>query len=224
MKKTLIICLTYLFLFSSGLQANNQQVKIPSKETLVKQIQKIYKNIQSFQTDFVQKLTNPQTQDTEIRKGKIAYKEPRLVYWETNSPEKELFVVTKECVWDYFPEEKVAYKYSLEKNFKSTTMLRLISGNIALDKDFSIKVCGLDQNNGWIKIKLLPNRPEPSLVEAFIWIEPEAQLMRQILLLNWSYKKNQLTFNNIDLNIELPDSKFDFSPPKNTQVIDNTGK
>ncbi len=110
MKKILIICLTYLLLFSSGLQANNQKVKIPSKETLVKQIQKIYKNIQSFQTDFVQKLTNPQTQDTEIRKGKIAYKEPRLIYWETNSPEKELFVVTKECVWDYFPEEKIAYK------------------------------------------------------------------------------------------------------------------
>jgi len=70
-------------------------------------IQKRYDSLSSFQTDFQQELTNAASGSVEKRSGKIWFKQS-LVRWETHKPEKELLVVGKSAVWNYFEADNVA--------------------------------------------------------------------------------------------------------------------
>lgn len=183
-------------------------------------IQEKYQSIHSLRTDFVQELTNASSGEVDRHYGTIFYQKPGLIRWEEEKPGAELLVVDQEVVWDYFPEEGVAYAYSLEEKFKSKTMLRFLTGEVDLKQDYSLIHQGKDQ--GFAKIKLIPKQPEPSLVLAYIWVDEDTNLLRQILLVDFFGNGNQLAFSNLKLNIDLDRSLFRFSPPEGVLVRDNT--
>ncbi|MBS3779475.1 MAG: outer membrane lipoprotein carrier protein LolA, partial [Desulfovermiculus sp.] len=115
--------------------------------------------------------------------------------------------------------EKVAYKYSLQGRFDSKTMLKFISGQVNRREDFRVKNQGTDVNK-WTKIRLAPKNPEPSLVMAHIWLEPQTHLIRQVLLEDFFGNTNQLTFHQIQLNVDLDPCLFSFEPPAEVEVLE----
>lgn len=186
---------------------------------LTRGIQKKYQSIQSLKTDFLQKLTNASSGEVEDHYGRIYFRKPGHIRWEEERPGQELLIVNGEVAWDYFPEEGVAYKYGLEEKFESQTMLKFITGDVDLAGDFRIERQGMEQ--GWAKIKLVPKKPEPNLVLAYIWVEEQSSLLRQVLLVDFFGNGNQLTFSNLELNIELDDALFEFTPPEDAIVREN---
>ena len=188
---------------------------------VVQAMQEQYRSVDSFQADFVQQLTNAASGDQQTRNGTIAFKKPQYIRWVTNQPEKEILVVTEDTVWDYIPAEEVAYKYTLREKFRSKTMLEFISGRVSLKDDFSLTNQGVDQANGWIKVKLVPKEPEPKLVLAYVWIEKDSDRLRQVLLVDFWGNGNQLTFNNIEYDPGLGTAMFSFEPPEGVQVMTN---
>ena len=44
------------------------------------------------------------------RSGTIAFKRPLLVRWETSAPHAELLMVTDREIWNYLPDEELAYR------------------------------------------------------------------------------------------------------------------
>lgn len=188
-------------------------------------IQTQYTEIQSFKTAFTQELTNAASGETEQRNGTIWYAAPNSIRWHTAAPDKELLVGKDDVIWDYFPDEDVAYKYSLAGRFDSKTMLKFITGEVNLKKDFTVKDQGPDPAfSGWTKIRLVPKKPEPSLVMAYIWFEPKSKLIRQVLLVDFFGNGNQLTFTDIQLNEDLDPKLFSFQPPKGVEVMHGGGK
>lgn len=200
-----------LFLFFLSFPASAQEI--------ADTIQAQYAQVESFQTEFSQTLTNAASGESEDRNGTIWYQKPEMIRWQTTHPEEELLISTGDMVWDYFPEEKVAYKYSLQGRFDSKTMLKFISGQVNLREDFRIKNQGTDVNK-WTKIRLVPKNPEPSLVMAHIWLEPQTHLIRQVLLEDFFGNTNQLTFHKIQLNVDLDSCLFTFDPPAEVEVLE----
>lgn len=189
-------------------------------QEITDRIQKQYESTNSFTCSFEQKLTNAASGETQHREGTIAFRQPQLIRWETTEPEKELLLVGEDAVWNYFAEEEVAYKYRVDQIFQSKTMLRFISGAANLKEDFKVVNQGTD--SGWEKIKLIPKKPEPGLVLAYLWIESESALLRQVLIVDFFGNGNQLTLNDLILNVELDASQFTFVPPEGVEVLDNT--
>jgi outer membrane lipoprotein carrier protein len=183
-------------------------------------IQEQYTEVNSFETEFSQKLTNAASGETEQREGTICYLKPEKIRWHTTSPEEELLISNNNVVWDYFPQEGVVYKYSLKGRFDSKTMLEFITGEVNLKEDFRIENQGQDPDfSDWIQVELVPKDPEPSLVKARIWLEPESHLIQQVMLVDFFGNKNQLTFEDIDLNVELEESLFEFDPPEGVEIM-----
>lgn len=190
------------------------------QEDIADIIQNQYATITNFQADFSQELTNASSGACEQRSGTIWYQEPHKIRWQTMHPEKELLISTGEVVWDYFPEEKTAYRYTLEGRFNSKTMLKFISGDVNLKEDFQIQEQGKDaKSSDWTKISLAPINPEPSLVMAHIWFDNETSLIRQVLLVDFFGNKNQLTFEDIKLNVSIDESQFSFDPPEGVEIM-----
>jgi len=185
-------------------------------------IQEQYETLQGFQADFVQTLKNAASGESETRTGKIFFKQPRFIRWETITPEKELLMAGKDVVWDYFQEEMTVYKYPASKILGSKTMLRFLSGKARLEQDFFVTNQGTKE--GLIKLNLVPREPEPSLVEADIWLDPESYLLKKILFIDFYGNENRLSLKNLVLNPKLSKDLFEFVPPKGVEIMDNTGE
>ncbi|MFP4315000.1 MAG: outer membrane lipoprotein chaperone LolA [Desulfovibrionales bacterium] len=190
-----------------------------SAATLTEQIQDRYESIDSFTTEFTQELTNASSREREVRQGQISFKQPRLIRWETTVPEAELLIVGPDTVWNYFPAEESVYTYPVEQIFDSKTMLRFISGRANLEEDFFVE--SQEMEEGFQKLKLVPRKPEPNLVLAYLWVDPETALLHQILLVDFFGNGNQLTFDDLELNIDLSEDLFSFSPPQGVEILEN---
>jgi len=183
-------------------------------------IQKRYETVQHFQADFQQELTNAASGSVEKRSGKIWFKQPSLVRWDTTKPEKEILVVGQNVVWNYVEADKVALKYRSNQVFKSKTMIRFLSGKANLNEDFKVTEQGVE--DGLIKVRLLPKEPETSMVMAYIWVNPKTHLMGRVLIVDFFGNGNQVTLIGLSTD-KRPDAKlFEFTPPAGVKVHDNT--
>lgn len=216
------LCLTAATVFAA-------QKATPAPEDLPDLIQQRYETLHTFRADFVQELTNVASGDVEVRKGRIWFKEPSQVRWETTTPEKELLVVGAKHAWDYIEDEKLAIKYSVAGLLDSKTMLRFLSGQANLKEDFIVKTewQGADQVRAkWGKecavIQLVPKEAEPGMVLAYLGVDPETGLLRRIMIVDFYGNGNEVRLSNLELDPELPQSMFVFAPPEGTQVEDNT--
>jgi outer membrane lipoprotein carrier protein len=208
--KSLIVFAAFLaLLLPAAAQANK----------LTDAIQKRYDSLSSFQTDFQQELTNAASGSVEKRSGKIWFKQS-LVRWETHKPEKELLVVGQNAVWNYFEADKVALKYRSNQVFNSKTMIRFLSGKANLKDDFKIEEQGTE--NGLTKLRLVPKEPEPTMVLAYIWVDPKTNLLGRVLIVDFFGNGNQVSLNNLQLDKRADAKLFEFTPPSGTQVKDNT--
>lgn len=192
-------------------------------------IQQRYETLKTFQADFEQELTNVASGEVDIRSGRIWFKQPSQVRWETVEPEKELLVVGPDVAWNYIEEEELAIKYSVTQLLDSKTVLRFISGQANLKDDFIVKTewQGADAvrekwGKGFTVLQLVPKEAEPGMVLAYIGVEPDTGLLRQVMIVDFYGNGNELRLANVELNVDLTADMFTFTPPEGTQVEDNT--
>lgn len=200
-----------------------------SAEDLPDLIQQRYDSLDTFQADFVQELTNVASGEVETREGRIWYKQPSQVRWETATPEKELLVVGSEYAWDYIEDEELAIKYGIATLLDSKTILRFISGQANIKEDFVVKTewQGADEvrakwGKGFTVLQLIPKEAEPGMVLAFVGVEPDTGLLRQVMIVDFYGNGNELRLSNVELNVDLPADMFTFEPPQGITVEDNT--
>lgn len=183
-------------------------------------IQKRYETIQQFQADFQQELSNAASGSVEKRSGRIWFKQPSLVRWDTLKPEKELLVVGQTVVWNYIEADKIAMKYRTNQVFNSKTMIRFLSGKANLKEDFKVTEQGME--DGLLKVRLVPKEPEPTMVMAYIWVDQKTHLMGRVLIIDFFGNGNQVSLQGLTTD-KRPDAKlFEFTPPAGVQVRDNT--
>jgi len=192
-------------------------------------IQKRYENMKTFQATFSQELTNVASGEVEKREGKIWFRQPSQVRWETSAPEKELLVVGPEFAWDYIPDEELAIKYGVRTLLDSKTILRFLSGQANIKEDFVVKTDwpnAEEVRSKWGKdltvLQLLPKEAEPGMVLAFIGVEPDTGLLKQVMIVDFYGNGNEVKLDNLEIDVDLAPEMFTFTPPQGTQVEDNT--
>lgn len=185
---------------------------------ITEMFQKRYETLHSFRAFFTQNLTNSATKKTEERLGSIVFAKPKLLRWETTSPEEELLIVGPKIVWEYLPEDGVVYRYTVEQIFQSKTMLRFLSGEANLKEDFMITDKGMDA--GLHLLELTPKEPEPGLTFARVWIRPDDGLLERISIVDFFGNTNALELKAIEVDAAVDPKAFTFTPPHGVTVIE----
>jgi outer membrane lipoprotein carrier protein len=188
-------------------------------EDTATRIQRQYENLTSFSADFSQTLTNAASGEAEKRSGSIHFRQPQNILWETKTPEPEILMVGDSAVWNYFPAEEVAYKYPVEQILGSKTVLRFLSGKANLKEDFYVEET--PAQDGGAKLKLIPKNPEPTMIEAEVWVN-DTGMITKVLVVDFYANTNEVELNNVVLNPGLTDGMFRFEAPKGVDVFDNT--
>lgn len=215
--KTLLTCVAACLLLAAA---------VPSKAAdpvdLASRIQKKYAAITAFSAEFTQAIRNAASGDTEHRSGTIAFQKPLLVRWETVKPEKELLLVAKDAVWDYFEEDKEVYRYDVKDVISSKTMLRFLTGQANLNEDFVVAAGKPEEAGpGQAVLQLVPREPEPGLVLAKVWVNTSTDLIARIFIQDFYANTNDLTLSKLVANPHLDKALFAFTPPKGVKLHDN---
>lgn len=183
---------------------------------LITEMQKIYATIQNFSATFTQELIHQESGSQETRQGTLNFKKPLLIRWETMPPHEELLLINESAVWDYIPDEKLAYKYSTDIINDSTSIIQVITGQTRLDKNFTII---FERNDKEFSIlKLYPKEPTTQMVEALLWLNKKTKLIHKIQSTDFYGNTNTITFIKIKPNIHINNKLFQFTPSKDITV------
>lgn len=181
-------------------------------------IQARYEKTGSFSADFEQTLTHKESGSVEKRQGKLLFKKPLLIRWQTAKPHEETLVVTGKEIWNYLPDEEIIYRYPLTLVQDSRSIIQVITGQAALTKDFDVKSEG--KEDGLAKLRLFPKEPAPQMVEAIIWVEPDTGYIKRANILDFYGNGNEIRFTSFTPDVSIKASDFSFTPPKGVEVED----
>ena len=95
-------------------------------------------------------------------------------------------------------------------------MLNLLTGEARLEEDFFLEQQGTEQ--GLLKIKLTPKEPKPDLVLAWLWWNEKTSLVERLLLIDFFGNGNELRLEQIQLNPDISEQAFEFTPPADVSV------
>lgn len=185
---------------------------------LIAKIQNAYSQINSFEADFEQKLTHKESGAVEKRKGKLAFQKPLLIRWQTQKPHEETLIVNSKEIWDYIPDEQVAYRYSPAVAQDSRSIIQVLTGQAKLSKDFDVKSAG--NENGLTKLILYPHDPSPQMVEAAIWVDPASGAIQRANVIDFYGNSNDVAFHSFKPGAKISKGQFSFKPPKGADVED----
>lgn len=193
--------------FSSSVKANE----------IADRVQSFYDNVTSFEANFEQILKHKESGSTEKRKGKIHFKKPLQIRWETMAPHKEQWIVSEKDVWDFLPDEEIAYRYSSDILKNSGGVIGVLTGQKPLKRDFIVQMVGDD---GSLRVlQLLPKEPSVQLVEALVWVE-QSGVINKMASTDFYGNVNEIRLNNFKANVALQNKIFDFQAPKGIEVED----
>ncbi len=201
--------------FSILFFGTNAHATVPIEESL----QKKYKQINVLHANFQQRLTHRESGSVEQRQGTIIFEKPLNVRWETKDPHPELLLITDTEIWNYLPDEEVAYKYEPNLMQDMQTLIEVITGQAKLGEDFEIKTLG--KEGELTVLQLFPYEPTPEMVEAVIGIDEKSMLIKKASIIDFYGNINTLLFNEIKTNVKLAKDTFDFTPPEGIDVEEN---
>lgn len=189
---------------------------------LTTRVQQRYDALTALTAEFTQVLLHRESGARETRQGALQFRKPLLVRWETRPPHAELLVVSDTEIWNYLPDEEVAYKYPVELVRDSRSIIKVITGQARLEQDFD--VAEETESNGMARLRLYPREPTPQLTEAFLWVDAATNLIRRARIIDFYGNENDITLDSLTINAALQDRTFRFTPPKGVDVEDRTGQ
>ena len=208
----------FFFLLLVTILVFNFKMGVAFADDLTSIIRSHYQNMTTFTAEFSQTLTHRDSGAVEKRSGKISFKKPLKLRWQTQKPRPELLIVSSNAIWNYIPDEKVAYKYNPNLIKGASNIIQVITGQADLMRDFDVKRIGLDSE--YQKLKLYPKNPTTQLVEADIWVDAISGVIRKSISTDFYGNTNEINFRSYTENKSLKDSLFSFSPPKGVEVED----
>lgn len=205
--------LLFFFVLTQALIASSA-----SADDLTSLIKNHYAGMVSFRADFTQTLKHKESGSVETRKGTLLFAKPLRINWHTASPRSEDLIITKDSIWNYIPDEAIAYRYNPSLVRGANSIIQVITGQSDLMRNFDVKRVGLD--GGLQRLKLYPKEPTTQLVEATIWVDSMSGIIRKSEGIDFYGNTNTILFTSYKENVSVKNSSFTFSPPKGVEVED----
>lgn len=192
---------------------------LPSVSYVARQVDQRYNHLQTLLADFTEIYQGSGMERTES--GTLWLKKPGKMRWEYRSPEEKLFVGDGRDGWLYLPAEKQVRKSSMKKLDDIRSPLAFLLGKTRLEKElaglsFAPDIQTWHPND--VMLRGVPRGMEDTLRQVLLEITPEHVIAR-ILLYGTDDSITEYRFSNQKENVSLPETKFRFSPPPETEVI-----
>lgn len=179
-----------------------------------------YQKIKTMHAAFEQSIIHKESGIEELRTGELFFQKPFLARWVSNPPHREMIVIDKQFLWQYFPDEELALKFKAADVDAQSEFLGVITGRTPLIEKF--RIIQQQEVEGVFSLKLLPFEPSMSLVEAVIWVDMESGLILRLLYTDFYGNTNDISFVNQELDVRISKEVFELKLPPGTMIEDNS--
>jgi outer membrane lipoprotein carrier protein len=172
--------------------------------------------ISSMQADFQQQTVDAKGNAQATQKGLMSVKRPGMFRWEVTSPSPQMVITTGKVLWIYDPELLQATRQKLDEQVGNTPALLLSGDPRQLNEAF---VVSEEKAGEGEQVFALKPQGKDALFETLKVRFKGSELLR-MQLIDTLGQQTTITFSNTKVNPALPTSRFDFTPPKGVDVID----
>jgi len=179
-----------------------------------------YNHLRSLQSDFTEIYRGDGLE--RVESGTLWLKKPRKMRWEYRSPKEKLFVSDGAAVWFYLPEERQLRKTTLRKLDDLRSPLAFLLGKTKLENELQGLSKAVDQSPlgaGNTLLRGIPKIAAGQVSEVQLEITPANQIVR-IVLMEADGATTEFRFAGWKENLELGDSRFQFTPPPGVETVE----
>ncbi len=174
----------------------------------------LLQNMHTLQANFTQKIIDTNGKLLQQSSGRMMLQRPGRFRWEITNPIAQLLVTNGSRLWIYDRDLEQVTIRSLSKAAGQTPALLLSDANLILEKDFVI-------TNSSPQVFLLLPKDKDSMFESMQLSFINNQI-RAMQLKDHLGHTTIIQFQNIKFNVPLSAALFNFKPPANIDVIDET--
>jgi outer membrane lipoprotein carrier protein len=193
----------------------------PSKDparAIARRVHAFYAQTRDFSASFRQHYTYVAIGRTEDSEGTVQVKKPGRVRWDYAKPERRTLYIEDKTFWIWRPDDQEA---QVKRDFAGdqlSSAFTFLWGKGDLLKEFSPKAVpapeGLPAGDG---LELTPLKPTPGVQKLLFVVGKDGQVLASVVT-NPQGDVNQIVFSDARVNQGLPDSLFQFAPPKGAYV------
>jgi outer membrane lipoprotein carrier protein len=204
----------FYFLFVNGAVYAKSHSKHTAKNEPAVQLQVFLKVSKSLSADFKQVLLDEAGNPKQTSFGVFYLQRPGKFRWDYKKPFQQQIVSNSGKVWFYDTDlEQVTVK-KVDESLGSTPAL-LLSGDVALEDNYTMEGQGSDGDMQWIK--LLPKSQDSSFKYVMIGLS-KGSLAGMELNDNFG-QLTRIYFSNVILNAPLKQTLFEFQAPKGADIF-----
>ncbi len=204
-----------LGLFANGVRAGASQPKVGE---VVRRLQARYDSTKDFTADFSEAVEAATLGKTLESSGQVFFKRPGRMRWEFVEPEQQTIVADGQTLWVHQPDHHQVLKAPFRAAFQSATPISFLFGVGELAKDFTpslVPIPGTDV----IRLKLVPKQ-EHEIGVLVLDVNPQTYDIVAAEVTDPLGNVTRLKFSNLKRDVGLEDSKFTFTTPPGTDVVE----
>ena len=200
MKNIFKITITLIFVFAVTAFSQN------SADIVVKELQSKFDTIEHLSVEFTQ-LSNGKSKLA----GMLFIKKENKLRIDT----KNLIIVSDGTTsWTYNKKENKVIISNYDENEPGVFSMKELVYDLPAESDIE-----LSNDNGQRVLKLTPNSYAYNFDDIKLWLS-EDNLINKVVLSDAAMGKVEVMFSNYQLNQNLMDSDFSFTPPEGSRIID----
>ena len=182
-------------------------------QEIIQNVQNVYKDITDAKASFTQSVKFGKGK-TQSSSGTLYIKKEKKYRIETGS---QTIVTDGSTSWSYSPSKKqvvIDYYKESGNTFSPNKYLFQYPENFYSDLAGTEKLAGKD-----VYVLTLNPRESGYVNSAMLWVGKDDWIIKKIYI-STDESTSTYTVKNVQLNVGLSNSKFSFSPPEGTEVID----
>ena len=149
--------------------------------------------------------------------GTLLLRKPGKMRWEYDTPKGKIFLLDGKFAWFYAPGDSQVQRISAGKLNDLRTPLRMLLGHTKLEDD--LVNLSLTQGNGSLVLSGVPRGQQKRIHNISFTVTPTGTITA-ILIEETDGAKTHFVLTNEEPNIAIPESQFQFTPPKGIPVVD----
>lgn len=175
----------------------------------------ILQNIQTMQADFQQTIQDGRGNTMQQSQGKMDLQRPGLFRWETTQPNQQLIIADSQFIWIY---DKDLQQVTKQKQISSTNAPGLLlSDSVShLAQRFNIRNLATTDNN--TQQFILTPKASQDLFKS-VQLTFSNGILQQMILHDNLGQITQISFTDVNNNINLSHRLFQFIPPAGVDVV-----
>ncbi len=198
----------------------------PMLGEILHKMEGMYQQSQAFTASFRQTTTSSAagTITPGEASGRVYYSRPKLMRWEYDKPEVQVFVANHSNAWLYVPSENQVTLFDAGKLFASPLAQTFFDGAVGLKNHFNVTLDSMQSNKSTAVLKLVPKQEDPNIKLLFIWVDLQTYRISRIDSQDILGNTNRIILESLKTIPSLDPKLFHLDIAQGTHVFDADGR